>query len=178
LKRLFYAFAYQVDSPVIFKRNLFFNKQVYYHGMGKIQSITVLMPLICTTLTWEGLNTNKAYITFYHMLLSLRYIDLLSPVFTDKQIDDLTESILEIIMLHEELYPIQESTICWHQMLDTVRHIKKFGPLRCWWEMFRERSLAGIRNFVPYGGSSYDKSVLKDYSAFEFEKLKTLIAFH
>jgi hypothetical protein len=159
-----------------FQAQFIFQQTGLLHGMGKIQSITVLMPLICTILAWEGLNTNKAYITFYHML-SLGYIDLLSPVFTDKQIEDLTNRILELIMLHEGLYPIQESTICWHQMLDTVRHITKFGPLRCWWEMFGERSLAGIKKFVPYGGSSYDKSVLKKYSAFENEKVKNAYCF-
>ena len=97
--------------------------------MDKIQTITVLIPLICTTLALDATNTNKAYLTFYCMLSST-YIDLLSPVFkSDAQIDNIFNRTLELLMLHEGLYPIQEAMICWHQLLDLVQLIKKFGPL-------------------------------------------------
>jgi hypothetical protein len=145
--------------------------------MGKIETISVLMPLICTVLATEAKNTNLAYITFF-MMLSALYIDLLSPIFTDDdEIDSIFNRALEIIILHEGLYPISESLIVWHQLLDIIPHIKKFGPLRGWWEFFGERSLFSIKSHVPKGGASYDKKVMISCSQFENHKTRNAYCF-
>jgi hypothetical protein len=111
-------------------------------------------------------------------MLSSLFIDLLSPVFRDdNQIDSLFNRTLEILMLHEGLYPIQECLIVWHQLLDLVPHIKKMGPLKCWWEMSGERFLSTIKKHVPSGGYSYDKCVCRSYSGFESSKLQECYCF-
>jgi hypothetical protein len=150
------------------------------YAIGKIQTITVLMPLICTLLEMEEGDTdywvdeekvdNMAYRQFY-MMLSRFYCKIMSPKFrNDEEIDDLCEKVKTIICLHEGLYPVSESLLVWHQLLDITFHIKKFGPLKCWWEFSGERSLSTLKDYLPRGGISYDKCVMRSYS--EYENLK------
>jgi hypothetical protein len=154
-----------------------FQQTGYLHGIGKIQVITVLMPLICTVLELEATNTNKAYLTFY-MMLSSDINDILSPKFEDDaQIDTLYLRIVETLVVHEGLYPITETLIHWHQLMDIVQHIKKCGPLRCWWEFNGERSLADLKKEVPEGGASYDKTVMKSSSMLEEIKMQDTFNF-
>ena len=80
-----------------------FQQTGYLNGMGKIQAITVLMPLICTVLASEATNTNIAYITFY-MMISTDINDLLSTKFKDDaEIDRLYQQIVETVIIHEGL---------------------------------------------------------------------------
>jgi len=149
-------------------------------AMGEIQNISVLMPLICTLLALDGLGTKEksiAYLAFWMMLYD-DFNDLLSPKFRhDKQIDALHKRVLETICLHEGLYPISESTLCWHQLLDITSHIKKFGPIKGFWECSGERSLKTIKAKLPKGGLSYDKSVMLSYSKLENVTLKQSYCF-
>jgi hypothetical protein len=149
-----------------------FQQTGYLNGMGKIQAITVLMPLICTVLASEATNTNIAYITFY-MMISTDINDLLSTKFKDDaEIDRLYQRIVETVIIHEGLYPIQESMITWHQLIDLPLHIKKVGPLKGSWEFYGERSLSLLKKEVPDGGDSFDKTVMRSYSALEEIKLQ------
>ena len=149
-------------------------------ALGKIQIISVLMPLICTLLALDGLGTKEksiAYLAFWMMLYD-DFNDLLSPKFRhDQQIDALHMRVLETICLHEGLYPISESTICWHQLLDISSHIKKFGPIKGFWECSGERSLKVIKAKLPKGGLSYDKSVMLSYSKLENVNIKQSYCF-
>jgi hypothetical protein len=155
-----------------FQAQFIFQQTGYLHGMGKIQAISVLMPLICSVLSTEATNTNKAYLTFYMMICS-DINDLLSTKFRDDdEIDMLYKRIVETVIIHEGLYPISESMITWHQLIDLPFHIKKFGPLRCWWEFFGERSLSNLKNELPEGGSSNDKSIMKTSSVLEENNLQ------
>jgi hypothetical protein len=99
------------------------------------------------------------------MMLSTDIIHLLSPKFKDDtEIDLLYNKIVETVCLHEGMFPISEATICWHQLIDIPLHIKKFGPIKCWWEFSGERSLSSIKRHIPDGGISPDKSVMRSYS--------------
>jgi len=157
-----------------------FQRTGQVRGMGRIQIISVLMPLICTLLALNGLGAptkSIAYLSFWMMLYE-DFNDLQSPKFkSDKEIDALHQRILETLCLHEGLYPISESTICWHQLLDISSHIKKFGPIKGFWECSGERSMKTIKSRVPKGGTSYDKAVLSSYSKFENIKLQQSYCF-
>jgi hypothetical protein len=109
------------------------------HGWGKMQTITVLMPLICEQLSVDFIkrktqddtlvNSKEAYQEFYMMLRSV-FCEIMSPKFkNDNKIDVLFKRVNALICLHEDLYPICESLIVWHQILDITMHIKKFGPI-------------------------------------------------
>jgi hypothetical protein len=101
-------------------------------------------------------------------MLSSIYCRLLSPKFkNDEEIDELFERVKTLICLHEGLYPISESLVVWHQLLDITIHIKKFGPMKSWWEFSGERSLTGIKEHLQIGGSSFDKSIMRKYSEHE-----------
>jgi hypothetical protein len=154
-----------------------FQQTGYLNSMAKIQVITVLMPLICTVLSNEADNVHYAYLTFF-MMLSSDFIDLLSPKFKDdEEIDLLYKKVVETVIIHEGLYPIQESMITWHQLTDLPLHIKNFGPLKGFWECNGERSLAVLKKEVPDGGNSYDKTVMRSYSASEEVKLQNCFNF-
>jgi hypothetical protein len=160
-----------------FQASFIFQQTGYLHGLGKIQTITVLMPLITTILCKDALYSDAAYWAFYNMLSS-DMIDLMSPVFrSDFEIDELFHKILELIVVHEGLFPITESLICWHQLLDIVFHIKNMGPIRGWWEFVGERALSTIKKDVPHGGTSFDKVIIRLYSLFERAKLSNAYRF-
>ena len=94
-----------------FQAKFMFQQTGYLNGMGKIQTMTVLMSLICTVLASEATNTNITYITFY-MMTSIDINDLLSTKFKDvAEIDRLYQRIVEAVIIHEGLYPIQKSMI-------------------------------------------------------------------
>jgi hypothetical protein len=136
------------------------------------------MPLICTVLALDSTNTNEAYLNFY-MMLSSDIIHLMSPKFKDDdELDFLFKKLVETICLHEGMFPISEATICWHQLMDLPLHIKKFGPIRCWWEFSGERSLSTLKKDVPYGGPSYDKCVMRSYNEKEIVNIQDNFCFN
>jgi hypothetical protein len=150
--------------------------------MGRIQTVTVLMPLICEQLSVDFIrrktlddtlvNSKEAYQEFYMMLRSV-FCKIMSHKFkNDNEIDALYKRVNTLLCLHEGLYPISESLITWHQILDITMHIKKFGPIKCWWEFSGERSLGAVKKHIKKDGQSYDKNLMRAYSKYENLKLK------
>ena len=76
------------------------------------------------------------------------------------------------MIIHEGLYPIQESMITWHQLIDFPLHIKKVGPLKVSWEFYGERSLSLLKKEEPDGDNSFDIAVMRSYSVLEEIKLQ------
>jgi hypothetical protein len=94
-----------------FQTQFIFQQTGYLRGIGKIQVITVLMPLICTILAKDANYTSKAYLSF-NMMLCDRFNRLLSPKFSnEEELIMLKNLITELVCLHEGLYPICESGI-------------------------------------------------------------------
>ena len=130
------------------------------------------MPLICTILATDANYTNKAYLSF-NMMLCDRFNRLLAPKFrNNEELILLQNLITELVCLHEGLYPICESIVPWHQLIDIAHHIGKYGPLKGWWECSGERAMTPIKKHIPSGGTSFDKCLMRSYSKFENITLK------
>jgi len=128
-------------------------------------------------LATDAAYTNKAYLSF-NMMLCDRFNRLLSPKFSnDEELTLLANLITELVCLHEGLYPICESIVPWHQLIDIAHHISKYGPLKGWWECSGERAMTTIKKHIPSGGTSFDKCLMKSYSKFENMKLKLSYSF-
>ena len=130
------------------------------------------MPLICTILATDANYTNKAYLSF-NMMLCDRFNRLLAPKFKNaEELTLLQNLITELVCLHEGLYHICESIVPWHQLIDIVHHIDKYGPIKGWWECSGERAMTPIKKHIPSGGVSFDKCLMRSYSKFENITLK------
>jgi hypothetical protein len=103
-----------------------------------------------------------AYKLFYRMF-GHDMTDLLAPFFSDKDIDDLENRILETVGAHEGLFPDSEALMVYHQLVHLPSFIQKWGPLAGWWALPGERSIAAVKRHVPRGGASYEKTVNDRY---------------
>jgi hypothetical protein len=134
-------------------------------GMTKISAIASAMDYICFAIKEycknEKLYYPEAYLIFFSMLSRL-FRDLLSPVFTadSNDLKLLYFRCVEIVSLHELMFPSSESLIVYHQLVDLVPFINNFGPLRDWWTLPMERSISHIKKRLPRGGISAAKTAV------------------
>jgi hypothetical protein len=70
----------------------------------------------------------------------------------------------------EGLYPESESLFPYHQLIDIVKFIRLFGPVRSWWTFAGERALGFLKRCVPQGGTSYDLTTFNRYLKLENSK--------
>lgn len=139
-------------------------------GKELIEICECKMDFICWSIQQitkrEGESYPNEYLYFYCMLSS--YIsDLLAPVINKLEINVLYYQAVEIISIYEGLYPVSETKMIHHQLIDLPHYIKQFGPLRGWWTFPSERSIAQIKREMGSnkGGRNYVKKVYeREYS--------------
>ena len=107
---------------------------------------------------------------YFYTLISRDIADLLSNNIAKNDIDNLYCRVLEILCLHEGLWPISECKIIFHQLLDLPLHINNVGPLRGCWTLPGERGVGKVKSFVPNGGNNIDKTVMFKYMEYELAK--------
>jgi hypothetical protein len=115
------------------------------------------------------------YLYFYCMLSS--YIsELLAPIILDANVDALYNKAVEIISVYEGIFPVSETKMIHHQLIDLPYYIKQFGPLRGWWTLPSERSIAQIKREMGSnkGGRNFAKKVYKREYSKEFLKQKEI----
>jgi hypothetical protein len=103
-------------------------KNVFLHtkhlrGVSKIHVCTILMPLIMHIALAE---MPIEYCLFF-ILLSNDLLDLMRPCFRDdEEVEQIYLRFVEIVCLHEGLFPLYESLFQWRQLIDLPRNIKIF----------------------------------------------------
>jgi hypothetical protein len=172
---LYVPFGYSEDFQVkhVFKRSGLLK------GIESIQVFTVLINLI---VYFGNLDFKNAYCFFYRMfghdvnlLLGSGYYEL-SNDRSSHNIDHIYDLILELVSIHEGLFPESESLMVWHQLIDLPNFIKQFGPLRGWWAFPGERSLSSIKTNVPICGRRYCQIALDRYEL--YANARTNVAFN
>ena len=145
----------------------FFKRFNFLQCDGKLMMLTSLMPLIINSAT----SMEPAYKNYF-LMLSEDIIHLLSPCFSDNEIEELHWNIIENMALKEGLFPIYDSTLAGnHQIIDLPRYIHKFGIIKGWWAMAGERSLSSIKKFKSdNGGKLIENIISKKYGAWEEER--------
>jgi hypothetical protein len=96
----------------------------------------------------------------------------MSPVFDYNDIKRLYRKLLELLCLHEGMFPITENKIIWHQIIDLPLHIPKCGMIKNWWAISGERSLHSIKQYLPTGGLNNEATVMSRYTEVEDERTK------
>ena len=140
----------------------------YVSGAASILILVSLMPFIMY-LCKDILDT--AYIKFY-LLLCVDIRDLMAPCFINNELEELHDRITELVSLHEGMFPITESKIIWHQLIDLPYHIRKWGMLKLWWAMPGERCLHPLKKHLPLGGQNNDLTLMNRYAQYELERLR------
>jgi len=92
---------------------------------------------------------------------------LLNPCIVASELDAIIESIYEMRAIQEGLFPDCEQYFIFHEIIDIVNHIKKFGHVRGLMCFFGERALAKVRRLVQKGGVNYMKALYHAYVALE-----------
>jgi hypothetical protein len=91
----------------------------------------------------------------------------------ESDIDDLFCRIVELVGIQHGLFPITESRMPWHQLIDIVPFIKLFGPIRGWWTLGPERVISTLKQSMKKkGGPSFYMTVIKRHIATEIHKLR------
>ena len=112
----------------------------------------------------------------YFLMLSEDITNLLSPCFSDAEIDELYWNLVENMALKEGLFPIYDTTLAGnHQIIDLPKYIHKFGIIKGWWAMAGERCLSTIKHFIPDGGRLNEKITFNKYIC--WEEQRTILAY-
>jgi hypothetical protein len=150
-------------------RNVF-ERSGFLNGSAKIQLLTVLMPLIMYHCKLKNI-IKISYVKFF-LCVCFDINSLMSPVFENQNIKELYKKVLELLCLHEGMFPITENKIIWHQLIDLPLHIPKCGTIKNWWAISGERSLHSIKQHLPKGGLNNEHTVMSRYTAVEDERFK------
>lgn len=128
--------------------------------------LTALIPFFLFTV-----DLPPAYKSFWVMIW--RDINLLlSDSFDDKDIDELTKRIIEMKCCYEGMFPISECQLIIHFLIHLAPFIKKFGPVRGWWEFAGERAHPSIKQFLPKGGRNTDFTLMSRYLPWETSRTR------
>jgi hypothetical protein len=131
-----------------------FSQTGYMKGYTAIQFVEVLMDYFVYAVLldkYDGKGYPKALMKFL-VLLSEDFALLLSTnPFTDEDIKNLFYRIVEVVELHQGLFPTSEALIIYHQLIDLPYQIKQLGPLRNWWTLAGERFMSTVKDSLPDG---------------------------
>lgn len=109
------------------------------------------------------------YLCMFSKLLS----ELSAPIIEDDEIDNLQNKVIEMVCLHEGMFPVSETHMVFHQLIDIPHFIRKFGPIRGWWTLPSERGISTIKrnlnkgNYHKFYQRVYTKEFIKEYFQFE-----------
>lgn len=152
-----------------------FSQTGYMKGYTAIQFVEVLMDYFVYAVLldkYDGKGYPKALMKFL-VLLSEDFALLLSTnPFTDEDINNLFYRIVEVVELHQGLFPTSEALIIYHQLIDLPYQIKQLGPLRNWWTLAGERFMSTVKDSLPDGGRSYVTTVIRRHVDSELQKVK------
>jgi hypothetical protein len=113
-------------------------------------------------------NMGVEYITFSAMLAA-DICDIFNPCIDVDEMTSIIKRIYETRAVHEGLYPESEQIFIYHQLIDIVNHILKFGHLRGLSCYSSERANGFISQSLTKGGvrylsTMYNRYVIKENS--------------
>jgi hypothetical protein len=121
-----------------------------------MEILALIVKLLCKH---KKINSYPDEYLLYYCMLSSLFSKLLAPIIANKDIEDLYFKTVEVVALSEGLYPPSEALMTKHQLVDLIHHVRKCGPLKCWWALPGERSQSAIKSLVSKGGASFYKTV-------------------
>lgn len=130
-------------------------------GKEKINIFECAMDLLCHAIATTCSDYPTEYL-LYFCLLSKLISDLSAPVMMDNEIENLYQRVVELVCVHEGLFPVSETKMVFHQLIDLPHFIKKFGPVRGWWTLPSERGIAIIKRKLTEG--NYHKYYKRVYT--------------
>jgi hypothetical protein len=138
------------------------------NGKEMINIFDWAMDFICYAIQCCETNYPYAYLLYYCMFSKL-ISDLLAPVVDGDEIENLHNRVIEMVCLHEGLFPVSETHMVFHQLIDIPYFMKEFGPLRGWWTLPSERAISSIKQNLNRGNNRkyyrrvYRREFIKEY---------------
>lgn len=127
------------------------------------------MDYICYAIHKMTQNSYPKEYLIYYSLFSRMTSKLLAPIFSDAQVENLYKIVVEMICIHEALFPVSQCKMVFHQLVDLPGFIKKFGPVRGWWTLPAERGIAVIKrnltegNYHMYYKRVFQREYIKEF---------------
>lgn len=120
------------------------------------------------------------YLSLFSKLLS----DLSAPILKDDEIESLQNRVIEMVCLHEGMFPVSETHMVFHQLIELPSFLRKFGPIRGWWTLPSERGISIVKrnlskgNYHKFYQRVYKKEFIKEYfqSEEKYSSKQTLFA--
>jgi hypothetical protein len=150
-------------------------------GKELIEMFECSMDFICWSIQQISSRTTDVqkypneYLYFFSMFSNF-ISQLLAPIIPDKSIESLYNQAVEMISVYEGIFPVSETKMIHHQLIDLPNFIKEFGPLRGWWTFPSERSISQIKKEMGgnKGGKSFARRVYQREYSNEFMKQQNL----
>jgi len=105
----------------------------------------------------------------YFIMFSKLISDLSAPIIEDIEIEKLQNRAIEMVCIHEGMFPVSETHMVFHQLIDLPGFLRKFGPIRGWWTLPSERGISIIKqnlgkgNYNKFYRRIYQKEYVKEY---------------
>jgi len=143
-------------------KNQFAIKNIFLHtGYLRCADLIVFLKILLNLVIFI---VPKADYDIFYQLISEDTCDLLSPFFSEIDLDQLQNRLFETVAVHEGLFPITESRFSYHQLIHLVQNIKNWGPLSNSSEAAGERAIGIIKRYVPKkGGTGVDLTAIDRY---------------
>lgn len=132
---------------------------------------TAIVDIVCNLLDYmlsADPQYSQEYRLFFH-LFSSAASKMLATKIVKSTYSKLCKIIIEVIALHELMFPATEASFCFHQMVDIVHHIPETGPTRGISTLANERALKLLKSFLPVGGGKPEFTTFNRYNAYEYE---------
>jgi hypothetical protein len=126
-----------------------FNNVFQQTGFLRCADLIKFMKIVLNMLPFIA--PKGSYDTFYQMI-SEDFCDLLAPTFSEEDLTELQDRLIETVAVHEGLFPITECKFTFHQLIHLVHNIRNWGPLTNSSEAAGERAIATIKRAVPSKG--------------------------
>ena len=129
-------------------------------GVNMMRILITYMEIIIICIRLYQPNYPLAYL-FYHRILSEVITDISSTsIPKDKEaIMVIFYRTVEMLCLHEGIYPPSESLFSYHQLIDIVDYLNVLGPIRNWWNLPAERMLSNFKDHKVEGGGKFYQAV-------------------
>lgn len=143
-----------------------FQRTSYLGGGDHLYFITCLLkPMVRQTSMPD--EYKEFFILFSEIVIKLQY-----DSFEDGDIDKLVKQVIELKAIHEGLFPPTEYSSIFHQLIHVAHFVKKFGPIRGYWEYPGERIHSLLKGFLTKGGINADRTMYNKYVNSEMHILK------
>ena len=153
--------------PPNYKSDFSFKNPFKHRGHLKARDHMIWL-MVYSSFALSFSSMGSEYITFTAMLAA-DLCDIFNPSISVADLHSIINRVYETRAVFEGLYPESEQVIIWHQLIDIVNHIRKFGHLRGLMCYSSERANGFISQSLTKGGvrylsTMYNRYVIKESS--------------